>query len=172
MIRFSADSEPDEIRGTAEVLVRALAGPLAVSTNNRFNSVNNTQHLHRTVPLLLVVAFVRGHLKLSIILYHSLSFSICYLSSLMFSLSHVISSPAQGLKPNNLPWCEAVSVGLWLPSPRLCPSVLAGNFGFSAFALQHQCPVSAPSCLSSAQRTRALRCCRGTASKQEKNRNE
>ena len=148
--------------------MRALAGPLAVSTNNRFNSVNNTQHLHRTVPLLLVVAIVRGHLKLSIILYHSLSFSICYLSSLMFSLSHVISSPAQGLKPNNLPWCEAVSVGLWLPSPRLCPSVLAGNFGFSAFALQHQCPVSAPSCLSSAQRTQALRCCRGTASKQEK----
>jgi hypothetical protein len=149
-----------------------LQGPWPSAQITRFNSVNNTQHLHRTVPLLLVVAIVRGHLKLSIILYHSLSFSICYLSSLMFSLSHVISPPAQGLKPNNLPWCEAVSVGLWLPSPRLCPSVLAGNFGFSAFALQHQCPVSAPSCLSSGQRTRALRCCRGTASKQEKNRNE
>lgn len=35
MIRFSADSEPDEKRGTAEVLVRALAGPLAVSTNKK-----------------------------------------------------------------------------------------------------------------------------------------
>ena len=164
MLRFSPDSEPDEIWGTAEVLVRALAGPLAVSTNNKIiqDSIVNTQHLHRTVPLLLVVAIVIGHLNLSVILY-------LYLSCLSFSC-HLTPCPGPEAKQFT---SVRSSFSRFVAALPLVESCCSGRklrvFGFRSSApVPSICTIM--SLLSTvAQGTRA-RCERVTAGKPEKNR--